>query len=235
MMAATKEFILRLPEEILQQIIEYAAPIEGARYVYKRSQYDCDLSALRKLARTCRRLRRNVLPLMYRKLSIGRDSHNRQLLRLPVEEPTMSLFQLHCRELRVAIHDSNPLANAPFPLLRELVCHLPKVHNMTVDGGYDRHPQEAWALIRLALQNMPHARSLKLSRKGWGLYLRDAFRHIESSSLQILEMHGVSRPKDAREDDYILGEVRALPATVVQAQTDQIHRRNEPPHSHPSA
>lgn len=198
------EFILRLPEEILQQIIEYAAAIKGGDYQY-------DLNLLSILARTCRRLRGNVLPLMHRKLTIDTQSvisNRNQKLRLPLEEPTMSLFRIHCRELHVHIDDRNPPGNAPFSLLSDLVCHLPNVYKITVHGGYEGHPQDGWALIRLAWQNMPHVRSLELSRKSWGLHLRDVFRHIDGSSIQSLHLESISRPKNAHEGDYILAEVR---------------------------
>lgn len=214
-----KEFILRLPEEILLQIIKSAA-LE--RTWFGRSDYNYDLNFLSKLARTCRRLRASVLPLMYRELSIDTQpvtSYRRQQLRLPLEEPKVLLFQAHCQELHVHITDLHPALNAPFPLLRDLVCHLPKVRKMTVHGGYQGHPQEAWALIRLALQNLPHVRSLELDRESWGLYLRDAFRHIESSSLQSLNLHGISRPKDAREEDYRLAEVQSQAPTVLHTQS----------------
>lgn len=228
-----KQFILRLPEETLQQIIEYAAVKENW---YEHGDYDYDLDFLSKLSRTCHGLRRHTLPLMHRKLSIDTKvvaSYRRPQLRLPLEEPTMSLFQAHCRELRVHIDDRSPPANAPFHLLRDLVCHLHNVRKMTVYGGYEGHPKEVWKLVRLALQNMPHARSLELVGKYCGIYLRDAFRHIQSSSLQILRLDGVSRPNDAREEDYILAEVRSQAATTAEA--DRIYRRKEPRHSPPSA
>lgn len=233
-----KQFILRLPEEILHQIIRYAAAVEGIRQ--KRSGYNYDLDFLGKLVITCRRLRRHTIPLMHRTLSLNGQAtsrHGSKPLRLPLEEPTMSLFQVHCRELRVQIHDESLPANAPFPLLRDLVCHLPNVRKLTVHGGYEGHPKEVWAFIQLALQNMPHVKSLELDREYWGLYLHDFFRHIESSSLQSLHLHGVSRPNGTRKRDCILAEVRSQAAPTAQA--DQIiyrsFRRKEPPRSPPSA
>ncbi|EAW10949.1 uncharacterized protein ACLA_065830 [Aspergillus clavatus NRRL 1] len=194
--------ILHLPDEILQQILNRAA--RDRESPVRRGSIEHDPEILMTLAVTCRRFSRIALPLLYRSISFTLDPPAKHLQKLQAVLASSHLLRYHCRTLRIRVTDIWPLPDEYFPLMNDLICSLPHVQSLVFNGGYGTNPEEMWTMVRLASENMPHARSLSLSRVCDGLHVRDILEHVDFPSLQTLDLHGIYRPENAPEAEDIL-------------------------------
>ncbi|KAH8703460.1 hypothetical protein BGW36DRAFT_369380 [Talaromyces proteolyticus] len=184
-----KGYILQLPYEILEHILNFAV------------QQDVD--TLKKLVMVCHRFSWFALPLIYRTITIQLDPGTKSLRRLHAalqrNTCTHVFFRDHCQKLNIRIADIWPLPSGHFSILEDIISQLPKLQSLAFSGGFDRNPQETWAMIRLAFQNIPNVRSLALSRLRGGLYLPDIWDHVDFASLESLHLSGVYQPIYGRE------------------------------------
>lgn len=185
-----KEFILRLPFEILAHIVNIVS-----------SDPDCSrhsYSTWKTLSVVCRRFAFIVLPVLYRHIEIQIPLLNPPLRRLHLTSQRVSALRDHCKELHIRINATTPPTNEDLFLVQDLISYLSNVQVLSIQGGYDK------SFLQCASQYMRRVHSLDLRRKMGGFFLRDIVEQIDIPSLQNLTLCGVYRQSTSTEASVLL-------------------------------
>lgn len=99
---ATRNFIFRLPDELLEQIVELAASSPGERFQWEHATA-CDKSVVLILSRVCHRLKRIAQPILFRNITSESRSEmvppSRPMIKFHRTLKENADLRQHCRQV----------------------------------------------------------------------------------------------------------------------------------------
>ncbi|KAI9370406.1 hypothetical protein BJX61DRAFT_544649 [Aspergillus egyptiacus] len=179
----SQALILRLPQEILDQILEYAV-----EYMEWR---------MKKIALVCRDFYATATPLLYRYIRLTLfDTH---LAHPIINELNAPLYRDHCRVMRLEIYEDCGLAaEEDVTRLADLVSSTPKLRSL--DIWCCGRLVNTWRIMKHAMSHMPLLRNLKFDYEfNWLASYRNRVyvdaeelvaAALDTPSLRTLEIHG---------------------------------------------
>ena len=187
--------ILTLPSEILIKILDLVALSASSHGDSCPCETICDLKAVRRLARVCRRFNRTAFPLLSYKLRIDIPSKNgtERLYRKLQQYPSA---QQHCRALTLAIDERSSIEKKDYLHAIGMSSRLKNVRCLHIYGGFEgKQSKLTWAAISRLAEHMPKITHVSIGRHAWGLYLQPILDHVQFPSLRRLQVHGISETK----------------------------------------
>ena len=188
--------IMRLPDELLLQVVKYVAyPILSQLGGHVKNYAD---SAA--LAKTCLRFYRLTIPVMYSRLfvsinSITSNSPSMSAIAARKLHQTLSQnpwLRQHCRALHLGIGDTTH-PKIQLPIVEDLAHRLTQTRRLSIHGGFQTAAKGTWSVIRTAVAHMPLLEEVHLHREGRGLCLPDVFEALGSAAhLRVLHLGGIS-------------------------------------------
>ncbi|KAI1461772.1 hypothetical protein F4805DRAFT_413318 [Annulohypoxylon moriforme] len=174
----------RLPDELIQAILEFAFPSSEAP----------DYRSALAVVLTCRRLNRLGIPFLYNvfQFQLPFTKHSKALMRMhPLNAPYCRTLSINCSDMHGAMSDED------WAITTEFLTKFSGTRDLTIHGGFTRHGVELWPLATKLLASMPHLQHLTLNRQYWGLLLPRVKKYVQSLTLKSLNIHGISESKEA--------------------------------------
>jgi hypothetical protein len=191
-------FILKLPEEILLRVFEFATNHPNS---WDNGCYDCPVlfnyKDIKALSYVCRSFHRIASPLLYHTINFSFGNQfvppSKRVQRLHRRLETNPSLRRHCRALALTVADitSKPKTKDDFDIANDFASWLTEVHDLSIHGGFERS-QYTWNLIRNVVEHMPKVDRLAISREGWGLHLEAIAQNLTFPFLRKLDIYGVS-------------------------------------------
>ncbi|KAJ5918207.1 hypothetical protein N7454_010582 [Penicillium verhagenii] len=205
-------FILRLPDEILRQILELAVTETDAWH--KESPYNKAL--IPALAYTCHRFSRITISFNYHTLHMAFPRRmiypvcsTRKLVQSLQANPSLGRF---CQNLSLYISDVCPRrCKTDSECLDAIIPELKNVKYLTVHGGFEPGSKShTWDIIQRCSRYMPRLEQVLLAREAFtGPGFADVLQNLQIPMLQELYIHGSSEANnDASSDGVEVVKVR---------------------------
>ncbi|KAJ5623139.1 hypothetical protein N7490_011744 [Penicillium lividum] len=209
-------FILRLPDEVLRQILELA--ITETDGWHKESPYSKAL--IPAVAYTCHRFSRIVISFNYHTLRMEFPRRmiypvcsTRKLVQSLQANPSLGRF---CQNLSLSISDICPRrCKTDSECLQEILPELKNVKYITVHGGFEPGSKShTWDIIQRCSQHMPRLEQVLLSREAFtGPGYADILQNLQIPMLQELHIHGSSESNNGSLDVEVAKPVKASDLT----------------------
>ena len=190
-------FILRLPDELLVSITEFAVFEEYRLHGCPYCRVRANTKAVKALSLVCQRFGKIAQPMLFHTITFeGTPSTvppKSRVIRLHHTLQKNPTLRGHCRCLSISVNDFASTTTSSFAVANDLARWLTRVRCLENYGGFDKPNALTWALIRNLVQNMRDVQHWRLCREGWGLHLQQVLDEATFPKLVNLELHGISR------------------------------------------
>lgn len=176
----SESFLLRLPDELLAEIVLHA----------------CRFNSAISLVFVCRTFNRIAMPVLYRTLDfdgslclVPPSTPAKQLLRTLEENRSLGAF---CKDLNISIAEVDSGGN--YAIASQLLKWFPNVQSFQIQGGFDRgNSHDTWQLISKAMVHMPRITYVRICREGDdGLLVMSILKRLNLPLLETLDIDGIS-------------------------------------------
>ncbi len=193
--------ILRLPDELLDRILDLSCP-PVTEYIRSLATY----RDAQTLMLVCQRFHQIARPILYRGIKSGYRSEfvppskKARLLHRTLRE-NQSLW-VHCNELFVRVPDisGGKRTDDSLNIINDFLSWLTNVRSFSMYGGFNLDPVGTWALIHKAIETMHRLEELHLHREYWGLTAERLYDIPQNPSLTTLVVSGISSDRYGSND-----------------------------------
>jgi hypothetical protein len=206
-------FILRLPDELISEIFDFAVTEPLGEWSRKYGYYGRALA----LTKVCKRFSCVIQPIQYRTIRFDNPCSlvppcipAKRFHRTIQAEPSLGRF---CKELKIFASELRGVESAnDYEIANEILCRFPNVTELNLQGGWNRNNRDAlWSMVQRAVEHMPKLEKVTLRRENVrGLLLDPVIEHLTIPSLRTLEIDGMSSlpTNSGGENDIVNGGIQ---------------------------
>jgi hypothetical protein len=203
-----ENYISRLPDELLNEIIGLAVRSSDRRY--PTTYTPALISSV-----VCKRFNQLAVPFLYHDIDFNTNSEGHiippgfmasRLHRTIKENPSLRPL---CRSLNITV-DSVKLSAEDFHIAVELLFWLKNVRSFMINGGF-LYGMETWPMLYHAFKYMPLITELSINRRYSNLILSPILA-IKLPNLQSLRLSGVEEalPETSPRSLYVVSETQQV-------------------------